>query len=87
MDGFKVDSTRLLTGSADNSLRLWDVPTGKELFKWETKTAVRAVGFAEGDQKAFYITDATMGQLCKIFIVPIENDLTQREIFILLRGL
>lgn len=68
------DSSLLLTGSGDNSMRLWDVQTGKELFKWSTDSAVRAVSFAEGDQMALYIIDATMGQTSTLFIVPIKDN-------------
>ncbi|KAI9001631.1 WD40-repeat-containing domain protein [Gaertneriomyces semiglobifer] len=69
------DSTRLLTGSADNSCRLWDVMSGKQLYKWDTRTAVRAVAFAEGNRKALYVTDATMGQQSTLWVVPIEEEL------------
>ncbi|KAJ3055164.1 Eukaryotic translation initiation factor 3 subunit I [Rhizophlyctis rosea] len=68
------DSKRLLTGSADSSARLWDVQTGKELFKWNTNTAVRAVAFAQGDKKALYVTDAVMGQKSTIWVVPVEDN-------------
>ncbi|KAJ3299515.1 Eukaryotic translation initiation factor 3 subunit I [Borealophlyctis nickersoniae] len=69
------DSERLLTASADSSARLWSVRTGKELFRWDTRTAVRAIAFAEGDQKALYVTDATMGQPSTIWIVPLEENM------------
>ncbi|KAJ3087946.1 Eukaryotic translation initiation factor 3 subunit I [Quaeritorhiza haematococci] len=69
------DSTLLITGAADNTAKLWEVGTGKCLFTWNTRTAVRAVNFSEGCGSALYVTDATMGQQCKIHIVPIEEDL------------
>ncbi|TPX72760.1 hypothetical protein SpCBS45565_g00153 [Spizellomyces sp. 'palustris'] len=69
------DSTRLLTGSADNSCRLWEVQTGRQLFQWNTRTAVRAVQFAQGNRMALYVTDATMGQPSTIWIVPVEEDI------------
>ncbi|KAI9343853.1 WD40-repeat-containing domain protein [Zopfochytrium polystomum] len=68
------NSRFLLTGSADNTARLWEVETGRCVFTWETRTAVRAVAFALGDEMALFITDATMGQPCTIHIVPIEAD-------------
>ncbi|KAJ3301302.1 Eukaryotic translation initiation factor 3 subunit I [Kappamyces sp. JEL0829] len=69
-----MDSNRLLTGSADNSMRMWAVNGGKELFKWNTKTAVRSVCFAAGDAMACFVTDATMGQPSTLHVVSIAND-------------
>ncbi|KAJ3050112.1 Eukaryotic translation initiation factor 3 subunit I, partial [Rhizoclosmatium hyalinum] len=68
------DSRYLLTGSADNTCKMWEVETGRCVFTWETRTAVRAVSFALGDEKALFVTDATMGQQSTIHIVPIESD-------------
>lgn len=76
---FTDDSKRLLTGSADSSARLWDVQTGKELFRWDTRTAVRAVAFAQGDKKALYVTDAIMGQPCTLCVVPVEDNMEDRR--------
>jgi translation initiation factor 3 subunit I len=76
---FCTDNSRyLLTGSADNSAKMWEVETGRCVFSWETKTAVRAVAFALGDEKALFVTDATMGQKCMIHIVFIEADIEDR---------
>lgn len=72
------DSRRLITGSADNTCKLWDVYTGQCLFTWNTKTAVRAVAFASGDKRALFVTDATMGQPCRVYIVEIEEDSENR---------
>ncbi|KAL2914632.1 translation initiation factor eIF3 subunit [Polyrhizophydium stewartii] len=74
------DSNRLLTGGADGACILWNVSNGKELFRWttETQNAVRAVAFAEGDRKALYVTDKTMGQSCEIFIVEISENIAQQ---------
>ena len=68
------DSKRLLTGSADNSMIMWDVQTGKQLAKWNTKSAVRAVSFQLGSKYALFLTDATMGQISTIHVVKIEQD-------------
>jgi translation initiation factor 3 subunit I len=67
------DSKLLLTGSGDSSCRLWEVESGKELFLWKTKTAVRAVAFALGDEKALFVSDATMGEVCVIHIVSVTT--------------
>ena len=42
----KWDTTSLVTGAADNSVRLWDIQTGKELNKIDTKSAVRTANFS-----------------------------------------
>ncbi|KAJ3071031.1 translation initiation factor eIF3 subunit [Podochytrium sp. JEL0797] len=68
------DSRYLLSGSADNTCKMWEVETGRCVYTWETKTAVRCVDFALGDEKALFVTDATMGQKSTIHIVPIEAD-------------
>jgi translation initiation factor 3 subunit I len=63
-----LDSQWLVTGSADNTLRIWSVQNGKEWFCFETKSAVRSVCFHEQQWVAF-ITDATMGQKSTIHIL------------------
>ncbi|KAI8846087.1 putative eukaryotic translation initiation factor 3 subunit [Chytridium lagenaria] len=68
------NSRYLLTGSADNTLKMWEVETGRNVFTWKTKSAVRAVAYALGDEYALYVTDATMGQQCTIHIIGIEAD-------------
>ncbi|KAJ3104487.1 Eukaryotic translation initiation factor 3 subunit I [Phlyctochytrium bullatum] len=68
------NSRYLLTGSADNTLKMWEVETGRNVFTWKTKSAVRAVAYALGDEMALFVTDKTMGQQCTIHIVGIEPD-------------
>ncbi|KAJ3197620.1 Eukaryotic translation initiation factor 3 subunit I [Irineochytrium annulatum] len=68
------NSRYLLTGSADNTLKMWEVETGRNVFTWVTRSAVRAVAYALGDEMALFVTDATMGQQCTINIVDIEPD-------------
>lgn len=74
------DSKRLLTASADGSCILWNVSNGKILYQWSTvhQNAIRAVAFAEGDKKAFYVTDATLGQKCTIHIFKIHEDISKQ---------
>ena len=69
-----IDSKFLLTASGDNSCRLWDVYTGKELFKFNTKTAVRSVMFSHGCKQAVFVTDATMGQVSTLHVVNLHLD-------------
>jgi len=44
------DSSRLLTASADATVRLWEVRTGRELCQYDHSGPVRAVAWAEGCQ-------------------------------------
>ena len=41
-----VRSSRLLTGSADAKVKLWDVETGRDLFTFPHRVPVRCVEFA-----------------------------------------
>ena len=68
-----VMSTRLLTGSADSSAKLWDVRTGAELFSFPHKSGVRSVSFAEGERMFFAVTDQTFSQQPTIFIYNLAD--------------
>ena len=51
------DSKLLLSASADPSVRLWDVETGRSLFEWPHKGAVRSVVWAEGEREFVTCSD------------------------------
>jgi translation initiation factor 3 subunit I len=67
------DSTRVATGAADNSCRLWDLETGKEVHKFETKTAVRVVNFSYSGKLLMYTTDQSMGYPYEINVYDITS--------------
>ena len=67
------DSTRVLTGSADNSAKLWDCETGKELNQFETGSAVRSCMFSYSGNLLEYTTDSTMGTTCEIILYDIRD--------------
>ncbi|RWS16255.1 eukaryotic translation initiation factor 3 subunit I-like protein [Dinothrombium tinctorium] len=54
------DSTKVVTGGADNSLRLWDLQTGKEIANIVTNSPVRTVTFSYSGKLVFYTTDSVM---------------------------
>jgi translation initiation factor 3 subunit I len=54
-------SERVITGSADNSAKMWDAETGRELVSWPHKSPVRAVDFALGDKQFLTVTDQVLG--------------------------
>jgi len=54
-------STLLVTGSADNQVRLWEASTGKCIKVWEIPTAIKRVAFSEDDSRILAVTEARMG--------------------------
>eukprot|EP01137_Pigoraptor_chileana_P009917 Opistho-2@58845 len=65
----------LLTGSADNTAKLWDVETGVCTKTYATRTAVRSCGFSYSGKSIFYTTDERMTYPCELVIQDIaESD-------------
>ncbi|KAF8500536.1 WD40 repeat-like protein [Gautieria morchelliformis] len=71
-----VDSeTRfLVSGSADNCMKLWEVATGKCLYTWEFPTAVKRVAFSEDDSQVVCVTEQRMGHQCAIRIFRVNRE-------------
>ena len=67
-------STLLITGSADNSLKLWRVQTGECLHTWEFPTAVKRVNFSEDDSKVLAVTEQRMGHMGAIRVFNINRE-------------
>ena len=67
------DTSRVLTGSADNSTRLWDCETGTQLNQFDTGSAVRACVFSYSSNLFVYTTDATMGSVCEIYLYDVRD--------------
>lgn len=72
----------LLSGSADATVKLWDVQYGKEKLSITNNTAVRAVAIAEGDKEIVYATDARMGFPAMMVIYSLNTKKPLREIAI-----
>lgn len=68
-----AESKFLVSGSADNTMRLWEVQTGKCLFTWEFPTAVKRVAFSEDDTLIACITEQRMGYQGAIRIFEINR--------------
>ncbi|KAJ7917496.1 WD40-repeat-containing domain protein [Mycena leptocephala] len=68
------ESRFLVSGSADNTLRLWSVSSGKCLYTWEFPTAVKRVAFNEDDTKVVCITEQRMGYQCAIRVFDINRE-------------
>ena len=73
------DSTRLITGSADQSAKLWDVGSGRRLFSFSFDSPARAVEFGVGDKLAVITTDPFMGLSSAIHVKRIAKDPDDRE--------
>jgi len=67
-------STRLLTGSSDQSARLWDVKSGETLYVFKHESGVRSVGFSHGGRMCLTVQDNTFSKQPKIFIYNIAED-------------
>ncbi|EFJ41733.1 eukaryotic translation initiation factor 3i [Volvox carteri f. nagariensis] len=52
------ESDRLITGSGDQTIRIWDLPTGKELFQIRHGEPCRAVKLSAGERFLAATTDA-----------------------------
>lgn len=67
------DSTNVLTGSADNSVKLWDCETGRELSNIHTDSAVRTCGFSSPRKLLYYTIDEQMKAKCSIFLHDVAS--------------
>lgn len=67
-------TTLLASGAADNTIRLWDVRTGKCLKVWDFPTAIKRVEFSEDGTKLLGVTEKRMGHLGTIVVFNITVD-------------
>lgn len=67
------DTTKFLSGAADNFLKLWDTQTGKCISDISTNTAVRACQFSYTGKQVMFTTDQTMGHPCEIHIYDVNS--------------
>jgi len=72
-------STILASGSADNTIRLWDVKSGKCLKTWDFPTAVKRVEFNEDGTKLLGVTEKRMGHLGTIVVLDINVDVEAEQ--------
>lgn len=64
----------LVTGSADNQVRLWNVQTGECLYVWEFPTAAKRVAFNSDGTEILVITEARMGYRGALRVFKINRD-------------
>lgn len=69
----KWDNTHLVSGAADDTCRLWDIETGKNINVISTKTAVRTCNFSYSGNMVCFTTDKRMGYPCEINVIDARN--------------
>jgi len=69
----RYDSSLLLTGSADNSCKLWEIKTGALVASYETKSAVRTCNFSYSGDELFFSTDKAMGHKCELNVFKLDE--------------
>lgn len=62
----------LATGSADNTVRLWNIKTGECVKVWEFSTAVKRVAFSPDGSRLLAVTEKRMGFNGTIAILDIN---------------
>lgn len=67
-------STIAASGSADNTIRMWEVKTGRCIKTWEFPTAVKRVEFNEDATKLLGVTEKRMGFLSNIIVFDVTMD-------------
>ncbi|KIM93051.1 hypothetical protein OIDMADRAFT_107011 [Oidiodendron maius Zn] len=67
-------STIIASGAADNTVRLWDIKSGKCLKVWNFDTAVKRVEFNEDGSRLLAVTEKRMGFLGTIVVLAITLD-------------
>jgi len=67
-----IDSTRLITSSADQTVRVWDLPTGQELQQIKMGEPCRACSLSVGEQLLAFTTDSFMGSPPQIHLVDMD---------------
>ncbi|WFC99107.1 translation initiation factor eIF3 subunit [Malassezia yamatoensis] len=68
------NSNLLVTGSADNQMRLWNVQTGQCLYVWEFPTAVKCVQFNRDGSELLSITEERSGHKGALRVFSINRD-------------
>lgn len=74
---------RLITGSADQTAKLWNVQNGTQLFTFNFDSPARSVDFSIGDKLAVITTDPFMEVSSAIHVKRIAKDPSNREFEIL----
>ena len=66
------DSRILASGASDNTVKLWEIATGKCVKTWEYPTAIKRVEFSEDGKQLLAVTEKRMGFLGTIVVYDIR---------------
>jgi len=72
-------TTLLASGAADNTVKLWNVRSGKCIKTWDFNTAVKRVEFSEDGLQLLAVTEKRMGFLGTIVVLDIINDVDAEQ--------
>jgi translation initiation factor 3 subunit I len=72
-------TTLLATGAADNTIKLWEVRTGRCIKTWDFPTAVKRVEFSEDGTLLLAVTEMRMGHLGTLVVFPIVMDSVEEQ--------
>ncbi len=72
-------TTFLASGGADNTIRLWEVKTGRLLKTWEFTTAIKRVEFSEDGKQLLGVTEKRMNQLSTVVVYDIKQDVEAEQ--------
>lgn len=62
------ETANFMSGSADNTCKIWDVQTGKCKMTFPTGNPVRTCSFSYGGNLVMYTTDSTLKENCYIIV-------------------
>jgi len=66
------DTTAFVTASADSTVRLWDVQTGRERHIYQLDTPCRVCAFSYEGHMILYTNDDVMGKPCEMHLADIR---------------
>lgn len=72
-------TTMLVTGGADNTMRLWEVRSGRMLKTWEFPTAVKRVEFSPDGRQLLAVTEKRSGHLGTIVVFDVDPDVDAEQ--------
>ncbi len=72
-------TTLLATGSADNTMRLWNVKTGELLKTWDFGSSIKRVEFSPDGRQLLGVTEKRQGHLSTIFVYDIDPDVNAEQ--------
>lgn len=66
-------STLLASGGADDTMRLWEVQTGRLLYTWDFPTAIKRVEFSPNGNKVLCVMEERSGHVGAIYVFDINT--------------